>query len=220
MAVRVTGFEPVTSCPHDRCATRLRYTQTKNCRTGGQRNPPTPQRSCLAITRTEGRGDLHVRPILQSNWDIRLLGKGSWGRFRGYQLQQFVLIIVVYVSPHYSIQLSICLTNCIFYLFSVYFTCDTQTSSHNQKLYYFRKFSKKISGACVHHFMQGSVITISGDIQHSLQELRPISTPWLNTSLYFHLVPINLIISQGTSWFLILELASCLDAFSSYPFPT
>ncbi len=27
---------------------------------------------------------------------------------------------------------------------------------------------------------------------------RPISTPWLNTLLYFHLVPINLIISQGT----------------------
>ncbi len=27
---------------------------------------------------------------------------------------------------------------------------------------------------------------------------RLISTPWLNTSLYFHRVPINLIISQGT----------------------
>lgn len=37
-----------------------------------------------------------------------------------------------------------------------------------------------------------------GDVQHSLQELRPISTPWLHTLLRFHLVPINLVISQGT----------------------
>jgi len=35
-------------------------------------------------------------------------------------------------------------------------------------------------------------------VQHSLQELRPISTPWLRTLLYFHLVPINLVISEGT----------------------
>jgi hypothetical protein len=37
-----------------------------------------------------------------------------------------------------------------------------------------------------------------GDVQCSLQELRPISTPQLHTLLCFHLVPINLIISQGT----------------------
>lgn len=42
------------------------------------------------------------------------------------------------------------------------------------------------------------ILGIWGDVQHSLQELRPISTPWLNTLLCFHLVPINLIISQGT----------------------
>jgi hypothetical protein len=36
------------------------------------------------------------------------------------------------------------------------------------------------------------------DVQHSLRELRPISTPRLRPSPDFHLVPINLIISQGT----------------------
>ena len=35
-------------------------------------------------------------------------------------------------------------------------------------------------------------------VQYSLQELRPISTPQLHSLLNFHLVPINLIISQGT----------------------
>ena len=34
--------------------------------------------------------------------------------------------------------------------------------------------------------------------QRSLQEIRPISTPWLHALLHFHLAPINLIISQGT----------------------
>ena len=36
------------------------------------------------------------------------------------------------------------------------------------------------------------------DVQYSLQEIRPISTPRLHTLLYFHLVPINQIISLGT----------------------
>ncbi len=36
------------------------------------------------------------------------------------------------------------------------------------------------------------------DIQRSLQDIRPISTPQLHTLLCFHLVPINQIISLGT----------------------
>ena len=36
------------------------------------------------------------------------------------------------------------------------------------------------------------------DVQRSLQEIRPISTPQLHALPHFHLVPINLIISQGT----------------------
>lgn len=39
---------------------------------------------------------------------------------------------------------------------------------------------------------------IVSHVQHSLQELRPISTPRLSALLHVHLVPINLIISQGT----------------------
>ena len=53
---------------------------------------------------------------------------------------------------------------------------------------------------------------------------RSISTGQLNISLCFHLQPINLVVFKG-SYFkkmgkLILRLASRLDAFSVYPFPT
>ena len=49
---------------------------------------------------------------------------------------------------------------------------------------------------------------------------RAISTPLLNTLLRFHIVPINVIISYGPQRYLILELASLLDAFRGYPFRT
>jgi len=49
---------------------------------------------------------------------------------------------------------------------------------------------------------------------------RAISTSRLNTLLCLHLKPINVIISHGSQRFLILELASFLDAFRIYPFPT
>ena len=53
--------------------------------------------------------------------------------------------------------------------------------------------------------------------------LRPISNSQLHTLLYFHLCPINLIVSKGTYFLegmgdLILRGASRLDAFSVYPF--
>ena len=54
---------------------------------------------------------------------------------------------------------------------------------------------------------------------------RSISTGQLNMSPCFHLQPINLIVFKGSYLHkvmgnLILELASRLDAFSGYPFPT
>ncbi len=49
---------------------------------------------------------------------------------------------------------------------------------------------------------------------------RNISTPWLSTLLYVHLAPINVIISYVSQRFLILKVASLLDAFRGYPFPT
>lgn len=42
------------------------------------------------------------------------------------------------------------------------------------------------------------ILGIWGDVQHSLQELRLISTPRLHTLLCVHLVPINQIISLET----------------------
>ena len=49
---------------------------------------------------------------------------------------------------------------------------------------------------------------------------RVISTPLLNTLLRLHIVPINVIISYDPIRNLILKLASLLDAFRGYPFPT
>jgi hypothetical protein len=49
---------------------------------------------------------------------------------------------------------------------------------------------------------------------------RNISTSQLNRLLCLHLKPINVIISHGSKRFLILKLASLLDAFRGYPFPT
>ena len=49
----------------------------------------------------------------------------------------------------------------------------------------------------VHVFLYG-IVREQSRVQYSLQELRPISTPQLHALLRFHLVPINLIISQGT----------------------
>lgn len=77
--------------------------------------------------------------------------------------------------------------------YSIYFNSTLCRSQNNL-----------LSKNCIKHsWMQNFyILTFSFlliiDVQHSLQELRPISTPWLNTLLCFHLVPINLIISQGT----------------------
>ena len=53
---------------------------------------------------------------------------------------------------------------------------------------------------------------------------RPISTGQLHTLLYFHIQPIYLVVFQWPYFFrmtnLILRGASCLDAFSTYPFQT
>ena len=53
---------------------------------------------------------------------------------------------------------------------------------------------------------------------------RSISTGQLNMSPCFHLQPINQTVFLGTYFIkkgkLILKLASRLDAFSGYPFPT
>jgi hypothetical protein len=53
---------------------------------------------------------------------------------------------------------------------------------------------------------------------------RPISTHKLNTLLHLHFEPINQVVFLGSYTLrlgnLILRLASCLDAFSTYPFRT
>ena len=51
-------------------------------------------------------------------------------------------------------------------------------------------------------------------------KIRAISTSRLKRLLVLHLTPINVIISHGPQRFLILGLASFLDAFRIYPFPT
>ena len=60
---------------------------------------------------------------------------------------------------------------------------------------------------------------------HSWKSPRPISTRWLHMSPYFHLVPIYLIVFEGSyslevMGYLILRTASRLDAFSVYPIRT
>ena len=57
------------------------------------------------------------------------------------------------------------------------------------------------------------------------QASRPISTGKLNALPHLHLRPINLVVSEGPSaafaeGYLISGRASCLDAFSAYPFRT
>ena len=49
---------------------------------------------------------------------------------------------------------------------------------------------------------------------------RFISTARLNTLRRLHLQPINPVVYRKSWWVLILGLASCLDAFSTYPCPT
>ena len=62
-------------------------------------------------------------------------------------------------------------------------------------------------------------------IKHN-QASRQISTGQLNTSLYLHTQPINLVVYKvslgglNPQRYLILKMASRLDAFSGYPFPT
>ncbi len=54
----------------------------------------------------------------------------------------------------------------------------------------------------------------------SLPESRAISTARLSVSPHVHLRPIDVVVSDGPCRNLILEPASCLDAFSTYPAQT
>ena len=56
---------------------------------------------------------------------------------------------------------------------------------------------------------------------YSAQEsFRVISTARLRTSPPVHLPPIDVVVFNDPKGDLILRLASCLDAFSTYPYPT
>ena len=62
-------------------------------------------------------------------------------------------------------------------------------------------------------------------ISNTWSSPRPISTAKLNTSQHLHLQPINLVVFKGSYpvnlvGYLISGAASCLDAFSVYPFRT
>ena len=61
-------------------------------------------------------------------------------------------------------------------------------------------------------------------LEHSSSSPRSISTSQLNTLLCLHLIPIYLVLFKGSYCFrmgyLILRVASRLDAFSVYPVPT
>ena len=62
-------------------------------------------------------------------------------------------------------------------------------------------------------------------ISNTWSSPRPISTAKLNTSRHLHLQPINLVVFKGSYpvnlvGYLISGAASCLDAFSVYPFRT
>ena len=52
------------------------------------------------------------------------------------------------------------------------------------------------------------------------ERFRVISTARLRTLPPVHLPPINVVVSNDPKGDLILRLASCLDAFSTYPYPT
>ena len=52
------------------------------------------------------------------------------------------------------------------------------------------------------------------------ESFRAISSARLCASLHLHLRPIDVVVCDGPRGDLILRTASCLDAFSAYPFPT
>ena len=52
------------------------------------------------------------------------------------------------------------------------------------------------------------------------ESFRVISTARLRTSPPVHLPPIDVVVCNDPNGDLILRLASCLDAFSTYPYPT
>ena len=59
-----------------------------------------------------------------------------------------------------------------------------------------------------------------GDMKTTPESFRVISTARLRPSPTLHLQPINVVVSNDPQRDLILWLASCLDAFSTYPSPT
>ena len=61
--------------------------------------------------------------------------------------------------------------------------------------------------------------TSMGEIARK-ESFRVISTARLRTLPPVHLPPINVVVCNDPNGDLILRLASCLDAFSTYPYPT
>ena len=59
-----------------------------------------------------------------------------------------------------------------------------------------------------------------GNDAASKESLRVISTARLSMSPCLHLPPIDVVVFNDPQGDLILWLASCLDAFSTYPYPT
>ena len=59
-----------------------------------------------------------------------------------------------------------------------------------------------------------------GDMKTTPESFRVISTARLRPSPTLHLQPINVVVSNDPQRDLILWLASCLDAFSTYPYQT
>ena len=86
----------------------------------------------------------------------------------------------------------------------------------------------KFCGAyCQEEFLKISIASTNKQQLHTLLKFlsspRPISTGQLNTLLCLHFRPINVVFCHGPYpvnpvGYLILELASHLDAFSGYPF--
>lgn len=118
--VGANGFEPSASdfyldvVTQNRSSTRLRYAPL---RTWGRRVEDTPQPAHA----NEYRGQraelsLHVAPSFAGNRRISSISGEARGRVPRVEYDSSSLIIMVY-KPHYSIQLSICLNNCIFYFF-------------------------------------------------------------------------------------------------------
>ena len=80
---------------------------------------------------------------------------------------------------------------------------------------------RKASGRLRPHFGASPLPPFSrGAIKTTPESFRVISTARLRPSPTLHLQPINVVVSNDPQRDLILWLASCLDAFSTYPYQT